>query len=58
MCPGRRTETYAAALADALAYRKTSQSQPAETGKRYQFPVRGGFEFVHLPGSPSGSVNP
>ena len=24
-------------------------SQQAEAGKRYQFPVKGGFEFVHLP---------
>ena len=48
MCPSRG-ETYAAALADPLAYRKTGQSQQAEAGKRYQFPVQGGFEFVHLP---------
>jgi hypothetical protein len=48
MCPDR-DETYAAALADPLSYRKTGQSQEAEAGKRYQFPVQGGFEFVHLP---------
>lgn len=48
MCPSR-DEAYAAALADPLAYRKTGQSQQAEAGKRYQFPVQDGFEIVHLP---------
>ena len=48
LCPGR-DEIYTAALADPLAYRKTGHSHQAEAGKRYQFPVQGGFELVHLP---------
>ena len=49
LCPNR-DETYAAALADPLAYRKTGHGQQAEAGKQYLFPVKGGFELVHLPG--------
>ena len=48
MCTNR-DEIYAAALADPLAYRKTAHTLQAEASKRYRFPVKGGFEFVHLP---------
>lgn len=48
MCPDR-DDIYAAALADTVPYRKARQHLPAQAGKRYQFPVEGGAEYVRLP---------
>lgn len=44
-----RDDTYAAALADPLAYRPASQHPVAEAGKRYAFTAGGTTEYVRLP---------
>ena len=49
VCAGR-DDTYAAALADPLAYRPARQHPPAEAGKRYAFTAAGATEYVRFPG--------
>jgi pPIWI RE three-gene island domain Z len=44
-----RDDTYAAALADPLAYRPARQHPPAEAGKRYAFTAAGATEYVRFP---------
>jgi hypothetical protein len=44
-----RDDTYAAALADPLAYRPARQHAAAEAGKRYAFTAAGVTEYVRFP---------
>jgi hypothetical protein len=48
VCAGR-VDTYAAALADPLAYRPARQHPPAEAGKRYAFTAAEATEYVRFP---------
>jgi hypothetical protein len=48
VCAGR-DDTYAAALADPLAYRAARQHPPADAGKRYAFTAAGATEYVRFP---------